>query len=166
MDSTLTHPHPLTVYQLMTPRFEVLQNYPFSPFKYNEVVTLTQGGTKETSYHQLANVMVMTFGIFQNYPDIFREMAWYEQRELKDMPMYIKLADDSQLNDDKHPQYQGVFIPSLWAEFEAAEKQYFNKNYCHFYVIINNDYTKKLSGAHFVPATEEEFITYQRSHLL
>ena len=64
---------------LLTPRFEVVLDYPFSPYKVGAIIT-----TGENSN---------LYRVFQRFPDIFRLMFWWEEREQGELPAFIKKID-------------------------------------------------------------------------
>jgi hypothetical protein len=80
---------------LMKPRYEVIADYPGSPFNIGDIFKTRYGG----SCGQVADVY-MQFGDdkiipVDGYPEIFRPLAWWEKRELEDLPKYVKYEDGS-----------------------------------------------------------------------
>ena len=58
--------------KLMRPRYEVIADYPKSPFKVGEVFTPAIPSA------------------FKSYPHLFREMEWWEGMAESEMPKYVK----------------------------------------------------------------------------
>lgn len=71
----------MTPQQLLIPRYEVIADYPNSPFELNTV------------YNQ--NEIDFGIGMLlpQNFPAIFRPLHWSERREIGEMPEYLKYEE-------------------------------------------------------------------------
>lgn len=72
----------MTVEELLKPRYKVIADYPGSAFKIGELVQ------PHPKYG---------FDIFpypEKYPHLFKPLAWYEEREVSDMPGYVKVNPD------------------------------------------------------------------------
>lgn len=103
----MTHP-------LLTPRYMVEADYPNSPYEVGQILTAPTTDV-------------------QNYPHIFRPMHWSEQRELGEMPRYIKDV------------YSGhMLVIEDWKT--EIQNQYFERDI-----------------KYFTPATEAEYLEYLKS---
>lgn len=67
---------------LLTPRIRVIVNYPGSPFKIGDILTL-QNGLYRLDFQRL-------FSDLEKYPAVFQPLKWWEYRELHEMPQYVK----------------------------------------------------------------------------
>lgn len=72
----MTHP-------LLQPRYEVIGDYPGNIFKVTDV--LTKNPYAQSCYGNLNGVICHP----ENYPNLFRHMAWWEQRGKEDMPKFL-----------------------------------------------------------------------------
>jgi hypothetical protein len=84
----------LTVEELMMPRFKVMIDYPDSDYKVGQIVE---------------NIGVGYIAFLDSYPNIFKKMDWWEERQSGQMPDYISNGKIV-LKVDKH-------FSSSWDEF-------------------------------------------------
>ncbi len=76
----------MTAAQLKQPRYQVISNYPDSPFVLNEYLLPT--GTASLLYEgSISKRLVVKFTL--NNPAIFRPMPWSEKRRVSEMPKFI-----------------------------------------------------------------------------
>lgn len=79
-----------TIDHLLTPRFEVIADYPNSQFKVGEILDRDWAeypyGDEST---ESPNWKV------SNYPNLFRPLNWWEKRTEEEMPKYLKQVSDS-----------------------------------------------------------------------
>ena len=89
--------------ELLKPRFEVIADYPFNPYKIGEIA-------KDSNYDsilQTKTIYTNEFGetveqsnfcnaeSFEKYPALFRKINWWEKRNKEDMPKKVmSLAND------------------------------------------------------------------------
>ena len=72
----------MTAATLLRPRFEVIADYPNPKnHPYFEVGEFVDTITEEDIEY------------FTKYPHLFRKMSWWENRDVKDMPMYVMHHD-------------------------------------------------------------------------
>lgn len=76
----------MTKQDLLKPRYKVISDYPESPFEINEVIdgnilVTAPIGLNEPKYAS-------------DFPQIFKELQWFEEREEKDLPKYVKVLKD------------------------------------------------------------------------
>ena len=76
------------------------------------------------------------------YPHLFRRLEWWEDRDVKDMPQYLK----SNL-DDKG--WAGNFVVEKVNEFHGDNNEY---------VAIDRDETLQYCTSWYLPATEAEYL--------
>jgi hypothetical protein len=66
--------------ELLKPRFEVIGKYPNSNYKLNQIIE-----TEENNYLE-----GFPSSYFEEYPNLFRKLNWWELRKVEDMPMKLK----------------------------------------------------------------------------
>lgn len=80
----------MPIARLLEPRFKIIALYPECPFAVGHI-------------YRLSNDALANF--YRNYPHLFREVPWYEGRELPEMPKYLKKRVDNVwvfLKPDRH----------------------------------------------------------------
>lgn len=82
----------MTTEQLLNPRYEVLINYPRSPFKIGDILKKVIGASTEIYYTEpfppVGNLLTL-FEI-KNCPEIFKKLEWWEKRTEEEMPKKVK----------------------------------------------------------------------------
>lgn len=75
--------------ELLKPRYEVIADYPLSNKEIGEIVkgevTFFISGISDAD------------GRMSDYPHLFRKLHWWERRDIKDMPEYVKNTDDNKV---------------------------------------------------------------------
>jgi len=112
---------------LLTPRVILIYWYPGSPFNVGEVLTLSGKAYR----NQFGSVSVDDVKKAQA---IFLELEWYEERDINEMPFYLK-GDD------------GVF--QVLEHFKGADK---SKVKC-----FNGTYDTREHYRNLVPATYDDY---------
>jgi len=143
-----THP-------LLVTRFEVIADYPHSPYKIGDIISdIERGSVHLTStpyddtYDKNNTSVANYFNIdsLKGYPALFRPLPWHERRELSELPMYVKVGDDE---DELNGQIVKVVS---W--------------------VFHSDYLCKIDHEHYdgisiftstEPATEAEYTDYVNS---
>jgi len=80
---------------LMTPRYEVIAPVPFSKFMVGDILHQHRHkvfGVDYTWFSADRYSQCINANEIFDYPHLFRPLAWYEKRDIKDMPEYIKLT--------------------------------------------------------------------------
>lgn len=70
----------LTPEQLMKPRYKVISNYPNSIHTIEDIIENKDGDI----------VDVIAYYNCSYYPNIFQKLEWWEQRNVEDMPEYVR----------------------------------------------------------------------------
>jgi len=85
----------LSIEELLKPRFKVSkEGYPDMQFKRNEIIILDcLDRGKNQNYMGYKGVLYYD-AYFDQYPSIFRPLAWYEERNFADLPEYIKWSSN------------------------------------------------------------------------
>lgn len=138
----------MTNEELLKPRYKVIAHYPCNPYKIGHVFTFD----KMHPYSGLSvefsgNVVAPEY--FKNYPHLFQKLEWWEEREEKDMPEYLKFSEEKEdvaiwEVESWNKNVAGVFYPKSKDE---------NGN---DFLSIEWYFYKQTSK----PATKEEYISY------
>lgn len=144
----LRHPHPLTVEQLLKPRFKCIRTYPRSPFEVGETIELTSAYDIKRAFHIPDNgSSIYYYDDFADHPHLFESMEWHEERKLKDMPLYCKLVKNGVVLKSLYWSTVGVVSNSgVCSSFNAHFKR----------GIVYND-------TQLLPATHAEYIEHLKT---
>jgi len=113
----------MTNEELLKPRFKVIDDYPLSWFDVGEIV--------ENDFDSFD---------LKDFPNIFQKMEWWEERNLEDLPKYLK--DDFYI----------IKVEKYYEKFGKLKFDYFEYEGQTLY----NDRVDNL----FSPSTEEEYLEY------
>jgi len=76
----------MTTEQLLKPRYEVIADYPFNPYKIGDIIE-TIGDTMAVVYVKIIHTKYLTDSRnLDSYPHLFRKLNWWEKRKAEDMP--------------------------------------------------------------------------------
>lgn len=75
----------MTAEQLLKPRFQVISNYPESPFEIDEII---DGNILVT-----APIGLNSPKYASDFPNIFKELKWHEYRTKEDFPEYVEVLE-------------------------------------------------------------------------
>jgi hypothetical protein len=115
----------MTTEQLLAPRYEVIADYPESPYKIGQIEFAdTWTDDPHDGLHK--------------YPAIFKPLQWHEKRLPKDMPEYIKTISKGEIvrvagwnfnvfwtcqaSDSSHCWMQDEIIPASQQEYDQYIK--------------------------------------------
>jgi hypothetical protein len=128
----------MTPDELMKPRYKVIAGYPSMPFMNNQVLNLVIRRTGGWVYEWYEHDGKYEIGEYElkDYPHLFKKMEWWEEREEKDMPEYVK-----------HRRGEGVL------KIVSIDWKYMS-------VILEDDSFPR-SFMNFLPATASEYETYK-----
>jgi len=123
---------------LMIPRYKVIADWPESIFKIGEVLVCVVDGEEGNQY---------AFGdnqYYENlyphlYPHLFKPLQWWEEREEKDMPEYVKQVKGDKVFKLLDSSQNG----RLWHDDNEMELAHLLRH-----------------GNHYLPATLEEYNEY------
>lgn len=140
---------PMSTEELLRPRYKVIAQYPFSP-------------------HPIGHIIKTAFGnkYFDQYPHLFKKLEWYEERNIDEMPEYVKVVHEGCAKDtglyckvhkwhvypDKWPYIKG----QMGAEIEGYCPDYLARTELNFPGQIYG----RLNEAHLQPATLAEYEQY------
>lgn len=88
------------VQDLLKPRWIVIAVYPYCPYEIGDLIEISDAGTSfhcctTKEWNEWENDFSGSHNYFSldqinNFPALFRELSWYENREIEEMPRYIK----------------------------------------------------------------------------
>lgn len=93
----------MTKDELLKPRWKVIADYPYCPYQIGDMVEVSDLGihfhcTTTKVYNsfnaEMENqVNYFSIELIKNFPHLFRELHWSEDREISDLPKYVKGVD-------------------------------------------------------------------------
>jgi hypothetical protein len=138
----------MTTEELLAPRYKVIADYPDCNFDVGAIFRDEDFyiGPKQVRH------------CFSDYPHLFKLLEWYEERDIKDMPEYVKFNDERNsilsYGKDEEPEIHKVI--RHWATSLDTNLRYSNSdNFISEWNNVNYHYGQ------FLPATEQEYLTYQ-----
>ena len=138
--------------ELLKPRYKVIAPYPNSPYKVGEILTeffFDNGNSyfsvnDENGFHD----KVISSETIKECPNIFKEVEWWEDRKIEDMPEYVRFSH----------------LPIVWKikkwDFDWFKNPIPEKNVQNgetLTILYHFDKSKML------PSTQEEYKQYQQS---
>ena len=149
------------VEKLLQPRYKVIADYPRN--KYYENVEV---GEIIEAWHPNKILQDNITGFYGKYPHIFKELEWWEEREIKDMPMYLKQT--GMVDDDDNTLPDWCF--KVKKHFNAGNGEWRDNS---IRIFCTEEHPTKgwslgnrsfhYSG--FIPATEQDYLTYKQNQL-
>lgn len=141
----------MSIEELLTPRYEFRNDYPLNKhFKVGEIITLDRVDDREHLAKKERYVM-QTDRIgyptcfyeseFDKFPYLFRKVRWWEYRDEKDLPKYVKLNGQVKMVT-KWSIANSKTVDLLWDETNCCCDVYF-----------------------FKPATEEEYLEFKKGEV-
>ena len=86
----------MTNEQPMQPRYLCVSptdsHYPYSPFKIGDIITMNQISCNGSNCCTINGVVYSDVAL-DKYPHLFRRLKWWEFRDEKDMPGYVKFQE-------------------------------------------------------------------------
>ena len=75
----------MTTEELLRPRWKVLADYPRNPFEVGNILETDDKGVYTLWEHDGKDYLTLS-----DYPSIFKRLDWWEERDEKDLPNYVK----------------------------------------------------------------------------
>ena len=134
----------MTKEELLKPRYKVIADFPLSSCSIGQILSVENEGDFIAVIHGGAWKTDIS-----RYPHLFRKLEWWEEREEKDMPEYLKFSEEKEdvaiwEVESWNKNVAGVFYPKSKDE---------NGN---DFLSIEWYFYKQTSK----PATKEEYISY------
>ena len=135
----INHPHQVTVkkkdmnkdniQELLKPRYKVIADYPGNIWAIGSVLDL--------------NISKQLSSYYDKYPHLFRRLEWWEDRDVKDMPEYLKYN----INDKN---WYGNVV------FEKVDMFYGDNN--EYVALVDRDEMMQYCTSWYLPTTETEYL--------
>jgi len=123
---------------LLRPRYKVIADYPDNEFEVGEILPDDVVSNEEDE--------------ILKYPHLFKKLEWWEERQISEMPEYVKLPA---WHDENETEFLHVDGKNSWHHFNEAG--YFGiKHRSGGGLYVGYERSK------FLPATEADFINYQK----
>lgn len=117
----------MTKEELLKPRYKTLCRYPDSPLRIGQIINgETFNVTGGTKFH------------CADYPSIFQKLEWWNDREVNELPEYLKI-EDMVIKVD-------VYLKDVGFNFYYGESAGYGK--------------RSFEETNPIPATESEYLTY------
>jgi len=116
----------MTTEELLKPRYKVIAKYPESRFEVEEILTQWIGSNfaGKNPYAILSNP--------QEYPKVFKELHWWEDREIEDLPKYLKIDNSIRKVIKWDLIYDKVIVTNLISQEER-------RNYIGIYTPLSEE---------------------------
>jgi hypothetical protein len=147
----------MTPEELLKPRYEVIADYPENnDFPVGKIIEFQPWNT---SYWQhivkdCQGERMWLLEFFEKYPHLFKPLQWWERREAKDMPGYIKYK---QFEDEKD-NWHFVHVDGVEISHHFSNGKYFGLKYR-----TGGGSYVGADEPNFLPATIEEYNNYINS---
>jgi hypothetical protein len=125
----------MTVEEFLQQRYKVISDYPESPFEIGDI-----------RYAEDRPYNGMSKEFYDKYPYIFKKLEWWEERDIEDMPKYLKVVESGKI--EKVTDY---FLDAYTPAFYTG-KTYKSK----LFGIAPEPFNIRST----IPATEEEYNQY------
>lgn len=128
----------LTPEELLIPRYKVIADFPLNSHPMGEIIV-----DPPDDYYYAGYPMNKSFPL-SSMPHIFKKLEWWEDREEKDMPQYVKTT---------------VGIKNALTVAKAK----FDHNDSSLYFMYLDDEAIPYNPSVWVPATEDEYNEYKKA---
>ena len=139
----------LTTEQLLAPRYKVIADYPQSRFNPDEILIPNRmdGKVDNQWVNQDPNDKRYIHAQLENFPHLFKPLQWWEDREEKDMPEYVKWRYMPECDAKTMDGY----IAKVFGWSQAG------------YGVITDDGKTTTATKYWTPATHTDYTNYQNS---
>lgn len=125
--------------ELLRPRYKVIADYPGNDYGVYEIIPLSEY-MGLYALIQDDGKFVEWESFYREFPHLFQKLEWWEDREEKDMPEYVKW------NYNNAPEFGNVEKVEKWSPFIDTMTAKVPSQ-------VND-----IRASYFVPATKEEYI--------
>lgn len=129
----------MDVTELLKPRYKVIADYPKNPYAVGDIITckfIDKEICDDLSQHK------------EKYPHLFKKLNWWEHRDEKDMPMYLRSDCDKKNGIFSFHKIVGWDMKNLYGIID-----YETRSVCSL-LAFNPEYG-------YFPATEKEYLDYE-----
>lgn len=158
------------IQELLKPRYKVIGDYPSSDYEVGLVIHFPEKEnwfTKDLEWvtepirGKNGGISQRSIKYFEEYPNLFKLLEWWEERDIKDMPEYVKFNEDRMsttfLDGVEEPEFHKV--KRHWAESLDTHWRY--SSYKHF---ISEWHNVAYNYSAFLPSTEYEYNDYNKTY--
>lgn len=141
---------------LLNPRYQVIADYPQNTLPTGNILNLEMNTDAKGDYWYFSTPTIFLMqDVLDKYPHLFRKLAWYEERDPKELPLYLsnwvhkqKTGQDEVLKVAKYddPYYVEDCDSPHWS----------------FYAYPEWNPDEGFPMIYFEPATESDYLTYQK----
>ncbi len=116
---------------LMQPRYEMIADYPNSYINVGCIITELQEHISIGRSISIEGKVIISSVDFKKYPHLFRKLKWWENRDISEMPMYLrhKLMDhilkvEEYFLSDRYVRFKdhSVKHPIIWYDPATLEE--------------------------------------------
>lgn len=134
------------VSELLKPRYRVIGDYPGNEFPIGFIIDELFFDGKTNDW-------------FEKYPNLFEKLKWWAYRREEEMPLFLKrISPDTQYGSNIHV---GDVIKVCW--YKSPVYTTFDNNFPRMYQAVEVHGEYMFYDTHcFQPATEAEYLTYQK----
>lgn len=137
-----------TAEELLLPRYKCIAPIPFQPFPMYNVGDIYTDNGKTAILNQNGDAVCVVE--WDKYPHLFQPLPWYAERELSDMPEYVRYSEYYLNHYHLDGEYKDkIFKVDKWAKGHYGIKAT-GKGIIHGYEI------------NFLPATLAEYEAYNQ----
>ena len=103
---------------LMKPRYEVIADYFFSPYKIGDVVTANERDTVHLlnvpEYDSFEGKTIecqhfLPVDVCKRYPALYKELQWWQHRKAEEMPEYVKYVKSGEVRELSQDGWTDMF---------------------------------------------------------
>ncbi|MBP7512576.1 MAG: hypothetical protein KA981_11640 [Bacteroidia bacterium] len=132
------------VEKLLQPRYKVIATYPKCHWSVGKVLTADSEGWFEVELDWRVELEYM-----DAFPHLFRKLEWWEEREVSEMPEYVKI-----INTNPIAKVGEIIKTNKWNS--VPNKFYFiDADGDHAFIFVSDA----------IPATEQDYLTYKQNQV-
>lgn len=129
----------------MRPRFKCIADYPGSDYSVGQIIPLTNHHSNEFYSRTEDDDVIEQESFYKQYPHIFKRLQWWEDRDISELPEYVKNAADGIVFKVEY-NFNGHTPSDVHTWNEEARVPFWH------------------SLHHLLPATESDYIQYTSKH--
>lgn len=131
---------PLSNEKLMKPRWKVIADYPKSLYNVGDILN-GNWMSEDCIYCDTEGPR------WRHYPHLFKPLQWWEEREIIDLPEYVKV----------NSEYTSLFFGNI----HKVKEWFADANGDYLCNVESRDDIYKFKPFIFLPSTEAEYLTYK-----
>lgn len=140
----------MTNEELLVPRYKVIATWPGMDYNVGNIILMFDDGSDELHSQDDGGGFIQWDRFYKSFPHLFRPLAWYEKREEKDMPEYIKMKNRIYKVEEWNRNALGKLTPS-------GTYTHYNGRNNTFPVQVSISVDWLFNAKTSAPATKEEF---------